>query len=323
MRRKSYKKYLVLAATLFALVSLPTLMVEKLRCKVVALAFPFLRSAATKQAAETKKLEAQNYLLKMELAQLKVESRAHSSFPDVVIAHVIYRNPHSWGSVFWVDAGEDKIAVNSPVLVGDALIGLVDHVGKKQSRVRLITDVGLKPSVRAVRGALQNAQLCEHVVAVLRHLQGRVDLPLEELKQLELIAELESLQRNLDLERESWFLAKGILEGGGSPLWRSRSHVLRGIGFNYDFADDEGLARPLQSEPPILQAHDLLVTTGLDGFFPAGLRVAEVSQVLPLKEGAYAYEIEATPVVKNLDSVQTVHIVPRIYQEPFEGGTIN
>jgi hypothetical protein len=200
-------------------------------------------------------------------------------------------------------------------LPGGALVGLVDYVGKNQARVRLITDVGLKPSVRAVRGSLQNAQLYEHVESVLRHVQGRGDLPMEEMAQLELIAALEKLQRNLASDSDSWYLAKGILEGGGPPLWRSRNHVLKGIGFNYDFSDEQGPARPLLSKPPILQAHDLLVTTGLDGIFPAGLRVAEVSKVLPLKEGAYAYEIEAIPVVKNLDSIQTVFIIPSLMNE--------
>lgn len=313
MRRRSYKKYLVLGFTLFFLLSLPTLLVEKLRSRTVAVLFPFLRAAASKSSEEAKKLEAENYLLRKELARAKQKSDT-----SVVTAHVIYRNPHSWGSTFWVDVGSASVSKNSPVLFGGALVGLVDYVGKHQARVRLITDVGLKPSVRAVRGSLQNAQLFEHIEAVLRHVQGRVDLPIEEMEQLELIASLEKLQRNLQQDQETLYLAKGILEGGGPPLWRSRNHTLKGIGFNYDFADEQGPSRPLLSDPPILQAHDLLVTTGLDGVFPPGLRVAEISKVLPLKEGAYAYEIEAIPVVKNLDSIQTVFIIPNcIYEDSF------
>ena len=315
MRRKSYKKYLVLGSVLFLLMSLPTLFIESLRHRVVAIAFPFLRAAASKENAESKRLEAENHLLRVELSRLKVQLGEKSAQPKVVTAHVIYRNPQSWGSTFWVDVGENRVEKNSPVLSGSALVGLVDYVGQKQARVRLITDRGFKPSVRAVRGSLQNAQLFEHLESVLRHIQGRVDLPLEEMDQLEMIASLEKLQRNLSLDHESWYLAKGILEGGGSPLWRSRSHSLKGIGFNYDFADEKGDARALTSEPPILQAHDLLVTTGLDGIFPPGLRVAEISKVMPLKEGAYAYEIEAIPVVKNLDSIQTVFIIPSINNE--------
>lgn len=310
MRRKSYKKYIILGFTLFFLLSLPTLVVEKLRSRAIAVVFPFLRQAAGKSSEEAKKLEAENYLLRKELVKAKQKGDV-----SVVTAHVIYRNPHSWGSTFWVDVGSSSVSKNSPVLVGGALVGLVDFVGKHQARVRLITDIGLKPSVRAVRGSLQNAQLSEHIESVLRHVQGRVDLPMEEMEQLELIAALEKLQKNLELDRETLYLAKGILEGGGPPLWRSRNHILKGIGFNYDFSDDAGPSRPLLSDPPILQAHDLLITTGLDGIFPPGLRVAEISKVLPLKEGAYAYEIEAIPVVKNLDSIQTVFIIPSIAHE--------
>ncbi len=313
MRRKSYRKYFVLAGLLFLLISLPSLFVESLRHRVVALIFPMLRLAASKEEAESKRLMAENYLLKVELAKLK--GRERSRYPSVVTAHVIYRNPHSWGSVFWVDVGQGVVEKNSPVLSGDALVGLVDFVGKKQARVRLITDVGLKPSVRAVRGALQNAQLFEQIESVLRPIQGRINLPIEEREQRELIALLKKLQQNLSLDHESWYLAKGIVEGGGAPLWRSRNHVLKGIGFNYDFADDKGAARPLTSDPPILEAHDLLVTTGMDGIFPPGLRVAEISKVFPLREGAYAYEIEAIPVVKNLDSIQTVFIIPSMSDE--------
>lgn len=318
MRRKSYKKYLVLGGVLFFLMTLPSLFIENVRHKVVAMSFPIWRLGAKKEDGESKRLQAENHLLKVEVAKLKARLHDQTSLtPSVIAAHVIYRNPHSWGCSLWVDVGRDRVQKNSPVLSGGALVGLVDYVGKKQARVRLITDVGLKPSVRAVRGSLQNAQLFENIESVLRHLQGRGDLPLEEEEQLTLIAELEHLQRRLQLDVQSVCLAKGILEGGGPPLWRSRNHTLKGIGFNYDFADEFGPARPLVAKDglPILQAHDLLVTTGMDGVFPPSLRVAEVSRVLPLREGAYAYEIEAIPIVKNLDSIQTVFIIPPVSDE--------
>ena len=55
-----------------------------------------------------------------------------------------------------------------------------------------------------------------------------------------------------------------------------------------------------------------LVTTGMDGVFPMGLKIAEVTRVYPLREGAYSYEIDAVPFVKNLDSLQTVFIIPKV-----------
>ena len=63
---------------------------------------------------------------------------------------------------------------------------------------------------------------------------------------------------------------------------------------------------------PLIQVHDLLVTTGIDGVFPPGLRVAEVKKVFPLSEGAYTYEIEAIPTAGNLNNLQHVFIIPPV-----------
>lgn len=191
-----------------------------------------------------------------------------------VPAQVIYRDPSSWSSSLWVGVGEEDnvalgqeiIAKNSPVLSHGALVGVVDYVGKKQARVRLITDSGLSPSVRAVRGA------------------------------------------NL----EDGYLAKGEVHGSSSPFWRSRSPLLKGIGFNYDYPDDEGHSRDLKGPVPILKEGDALLTSGLDGVFPPGLHVGTVSWVAPLKEGSYAYEIEVRPAAPNLNDLQTVFILPAL-----------
>ncbi|MFN0064696.1 MAG: rod shape-determining protein MreC [Chlamydiales bacterium] len=352
MRRVQYKKYLLLGGALFLLMSVPTLFVERCRYRMIALCAPIWKGGVRQKSEEHKKLEAENHLLRLEIGQLKRQLQQRSAITSLVKdlqrdisskrgreitylieqqleaipAKVIYRDPNSWSSSLWVNVGEKThpwIAKNSPVLIGNACVGVVDYVGKRQSRIRLITDVALNPSVRAVRGFFQNVQLDENINVVLAHLQGRGDIPLEEEEQLELIAILEKLKHRIMMNAESWYLAKGILEGGGAPLWRSRNHVLKGIGFNYDFGDAEGPARALISGKvmeknsslpplPIIQANDLLVTTGMDGIFPPGLRVAEVSKVHPLREGAYAYEIEAIPVVKNLDTIHTVFIIPPV-----------
>lgn len=162
-----------------------------------------------------------------------------------VPARIIFRSPATWNSSVWVDVGSDNnlgpggeiIQKNSPVLSGDSIVGVVDYVGKRQSRIKLITDSGVTPSVRAVRKE-----------------EGKI-----------------------------LYLAKGELHGASSPLWREKSSILEGIGFNYDFADEEGPARDLRSgEPhddskggapiPIIKVNDLLVTTGMDGVFPPGFR---------------------------------------------------
>lgn len=194
-------------------------------------------------------------------------------------AKVIFRDPATWSSSLWIDVGhadnrrcgKSCIAVNSPVLFNGSLIGVIEWVEEKQSRVRLITNSRLHLSVRAVRGDLM--------------------------------------------------LAKGEIYGKSSPLWRSHNQVLQGSGFNYDFADKEGGAKDLRTgqsyrslqkgnSHAILQEGDLLITTGFDRVFPEGLRVAEVSKVESLKEGASSYNIEAVSTGGNLDEIMYVLVLP-------------
>ena len=78
------------------------------------------------------------------------------------LGRIIYRDPSAWSSTCWIDVGEENnallgktiIAKNSPVISGSALVGVVEYVGKRHSRVRLITDSSLKTAVRAVRGSV-------------------------------------------------------------------------------------------------------------------------------------------------------------------------
>ena len=205
-------------------------------------------------------------------------------------AQVIFRSPASWNSSLWINVGEksngelgrEVIAKNSPVVIGTSVVCVIDYVGNHQSRVRLITDSGLTPSVRAVR--VENGQ--------------------------------------------ARYLAKGELRGSTQPLWRSRNPLLKGVGFNYDFPDEEGPAHDLRTGEPlgtssadipkmdIVQTDDLLVTTGMDGVFPPGLQVATVSHIDILKEGDYYYELEARPSVNNLDDLSIVYVIPPLGYQP-------
>ena len=351
MRRFPYKKYLLIGAALFLLLTLPIGFVESLRGGTIGLLSAIFKGgklfAKTKAQAE-ERLEVENQLLRIELGKMRslleqktklqalheeigryAASTKHleetnylaGQISQAVAARVVYRDPASWSSSFWVNVGAEAnkvlkrtvIQKNSPVLLGRSVVGAIDYVGKKQARVRLITDPALKPSVRAVRGFAQNSALLEHLDPILRHLSPKADV-------VSLVKYLESWKEQLLADRESWYLAKGILQGGKAPRCRGL-YTLSGVGFNYDFADAEGPARELATGKPlecangikaaaIIQVNDLLVTTGMDGVFPPGLRVAEVTKIYPLKEGAYTYEIEATPVVQNLDTLQTVFIIP-------------
>ena len=234
-------------------------------------------------------------------------------------AKVIYREPASWSSSVWINIGEKNnqqigkavVAKNSPVLFGKSIVGVVEHVGASQSRVRLLTDSGLVPSVRALRGETQNKMLLEHIDQLLNGLKAREDLSVREIT-----TGLSGLKNQLTQEMGDHYLAKGELYGTSSPLWRSRNQILKGVGFNYDFADAEGPARALRSEElPLLKVGDLLITTGMDGIFPAGFWVATVSNVHLLKEGACSYEIEAKATAGNLDNLTHVTVLPPVHSE--------
>jgi rod shape-determining protein MreC len=202
-----------------------------------------------------------------------------------VPAQVIFREPSSWSSSVWLNIGEQDnirlgkhvICKNSPVLSGTSIVGIVEYVGSCQSRVRLITDSRLRPSVRSVRGNEQNRHLTEQMDTLLFALEIRQDLFSSHPELEGLICQLKQLHAILTQQSEGAYLAKGELFGSSGSLWRSRSRVLKGLGFNYDFPDLEGPSRDLRtgiayssrSEPiSILRPGDLLLTTGFDGVFP-------------------------------------------------------
>lgn len=276
----------------------------------------------------TKTLKARHRLELKRLLKINLEA---------VPARVIFRSADSWNSSFWVNVGSSTnealgnttVAKNSPVLLGTSVIGVLDFVGKNQSRVRLITDSGLSPSIRAVRGGIQSKVLDEKINSLLQILKQTSNAMETPQLQQEFISQLESASKHLLNDEKTHFLAKGELSGSSKPLWRTQRHQLKGTGFNYDFADGEGPSRdlrtgnlsvldPIDSTLPIVKTGDLLVTTGMDGVFPAGLMVAEVTKVHPLKEGDYFYELDALPVAGNFDDLSLVFVIPPVSYDPDE-----
>jgi rod shape-determining protein MreC len=247
-------------------------------------------------------------------------------------AQVIYRDPSSWSSTLWINVGEEDnrilerpvVAKNSPVVSGLSLVGVIDYVGKRQSRVRLITDSAVTPSVRAVRGIFQNREIVLLIESMVDRLQARKDLFISEETQERFFQELFCLREKMKQEKDDLYLVKGELHGSSAPFWRSRGLSLKGIGFNYDYADEEGPARDLRSGRPLsgagttlalLKKGDLLVTSGFDGVFPPGLSVATVTEIAPLKEGAYAYDLQAIPTAHHLNDLETLFVLPSLSGE--------
>lgn len=310
MKKKSSKSYFVLFAVLLSLLSLSPQFSEKMRGATAALLGPSWESLTHFKLAtssfftkiksvdisdlteEVKKLQLENRLLKTDLSQLKNFRQEDIDFlfqqhSEAVLAKIIFRTPIAWNSSLWINIGKEynetlgreAIVKNSPVLLGTSVVGIIDYVGAKQSRVRLITDPGLCPSVRAVRAG----------------------------------------EKGID------FLAKGELRGSINPLGYSASPILKGVGFNYDFPDQHGPARDLRTGKPVdqpgdpislIKVNDHLITTGMDGLFPAGLHVATVSKIYPLKEGDYYYEIEAKPSIGNLHELSYVFVIPPLGYNP-------
>ncbi len=240
-----------------------------------------------------------------------------------IIGKVIFRETASWSSSFWINLGEKTnqtlgktvIAKNSPVVVGTSLLGIVEYVGDHRSRVRLITDSSIVPSVRILRGGEQKQVIAEHA----RKLLGMIEACEEIVQDHPIKKELNQFFHHLNPNGKNFYLAKGELRGMRGPLFRSRHALLQGLGFNYDFEDEEGPSRDLKSGRPVqsqeqaialVRKGDILVTTGIDGVFPAGLRAGQVSKVLPLREGASSYELDALSLIANFDNISYVTVLP-------------
>ena len=311
MRARRYKSFIILGLTALLVLGLSSSRAEGLRGGFSWVVGPIWRSATyvtgwvkapynmwATSGGRKAKLQQQIATLQLENQRLQAELNVfddldcllpNSSFQSVA-GRVIYRDPATWNSSLWVNLGtvtNEKygatvIKRNSPVVIGDSIVGIVDYVGRKQSRVRLITDSGVTPSVRSVR--------------------------------------------------DGQFLAKGELHGAGSPLWRTPGTTLKGVGFNLDTADELSGARDLRSGAPvgsdesegtpIIQKGDLLVTTGMDGIFPPGLKAAKVTKVHMLQEGAYSYDIVAKPTAGQLLDLSLVFVIPAIGFDQQDQGSL-
>ncbi len=253
---------------------------------------------------------------------------------QAIPGRVIFRSFDSWNSFLWINVGNASnqmvnqviIANNSPVVVGKAIVGIIDYVGEHQSRVRLITDHRLVPSVRAARGGEQESMLSELIENLLLQISERKHGDLSSEEQNRLIHLLRKFKRNLQPHQKTWHLAKGKLLGSIYPAKLGQKVYLKGMGFNYDFPDVTGPSRNLRNVDesneeretlPILKVNDLLVTTGMDGIFPPGFHVAVVTEVNLLKEGAYYYDLVAKPVVNPVEQISLVFVLPPMAKENF------
>lgn len=368
--------YLILAAILLAILSVPDSFASHIRSASVGLIAPSWRHLANLKemflkittvwpsggyhtpphiVKELEMTRLKNYQLKLQLDLLKAQLQLNTVvsnqidrlvqdtdqsaygqrrkeeifrqlelYSHAITARVIFRESSAWRSSVWVNVGESTnrrlkiqlIEKNSPVVLGTTVVGVIDHVGEHRSRVRLLTDHALTPSVRVIRGNEQKQFVFHEVEKVVRALSSYEGGAIaEKLKPL-----LHHLEQGITPQEKNLYLAKGEIQGMRHPLWRSRGSVLQGQGFNYDFEDAEGPSRDLRTGRsssydkgvPLIQSGDIVITTGMDGLFPAGLRVGTISKVYPLKEGASAYEADIVSFIDEFDHLLFVTILPSL-----------
>lgn len=247
------------------------------------------------------------------LAYLKESS---SLFYGAEIAKVVARRETSWNSFLWIES-DQPLQLGSPVTYGNILLGSIDYVQGCVSRVRLIFDPSLTVAIRAKRGS---HSVFHHIQQLQLYLKTHPSF----LEKIEHQTVLESLlERSLqNLTTTPDYLAKGEL--AGLSLSATGEPILQGKGFQYEFSDEHGPARDLRtgeikesdlkkttSNPlqPILMPHDQIITSGLDGLFPEGLEVGEVTTISSLEEGATSYRIEALPYFSPLRTPRWVTVL--------------
>lgn len=345
------KFFWLLVIFLFLVLSFPQKNASDLR--KLAIAHATLSGSSSFQGSEIEKLHTENQLLYHQLERLKnwiledhhlnkekkelipILSQASDPFfkrrgqylakmihrqMHSLPARIIFRDPSPWSSSVWLNVGErdnralgfDVVAKNSPVVIGKTIVGVVEEVTEKKCHVRLITDRSLSPSVRAVRGGEQNRILSEKLQAVIKMLSQREDL----YGAVDVARALKTFGEHLNVDAKELYLAKGELHGTAAPLWRVPKRTLKGVGFNYDYSDEEGPARNLRTgsyaggQEPLIKIGDLLVTTGADGIFPPDFHVAIVSKIFPLREGGCSYDLEAEMLAPNLSTLSEVFVLP-------------
>jgi rod shape-determining protein MreC len=267
----------------------------------------------------------------MEYQEALLEATSLDDKYPFYVANVIYQASTPWSTTVWIDVGTQTehtpfvIEKNCPVVSRDTLVGVVDYVGAKSSRVRLICDPLVRPAVRVVRGGAHSRQL----MAAAQQIRGAVTtqptlLPKPELAST-LTKLLECLVQSLPADSEMR-LAKGELQGAEYP---SSPTLLSGVGFNYDFEDEEGPPRDLRNGQRTIQDQKILLikpgdeleTSGLDGIFPRGLRVATVATVFPLEEGAISYRILAKIESSEFPNFDHLTVLPTQPQDPLHPPT--
>ncbi|MGR3912477.1 MAG: rod shape-determining protein MreC [Candidatus Rhabdochlamydia sp.] len=284
-----------------------------------------LHELKEEQLAELKNRPVTSDYLKRRKEELFQQLELYS---HAITARIIYRESSAWKSSLWINVGEATnrilqtplVTRNSPVVVGTTVVGIIDHVGETRSRVRLVTDPGVTASIRVIRGSAQKKIALQEVRQSLMNLASHE----KEDTASKIYQFAEQFLSSFSHADYTAYLAKGELKGSHSPHMKTRGSVLKGIGFNYDFPDEEGPSRDLRTGKALshdekgislITEGDVIITTGLDSLFPAGLKVGAVRKVYPLQEGKCFYEAEIESFIHDFDELSFVTVLPALSEK--------
>jgi rod shape-determining protein MreC len=274
--------------------------------------------------SELKKLEKTEHLAVMshdaQKKRIKILEDFLTYFGRYAVAKIIFKEPFSSSSFAWINLGENYnlkcgstvIQKNSPVVFGDILVGIVDEVFPHFSKIRLITDPHLVVSVKALRGKEQLKSIQAKAEDLLDALELVQEIKYE--KKEELISLLVNLNKDLQQDGHDRYYARGEISGAEySPLLVFQN-LLSGSGFMlHDQKTKQVQTVGIKGFHEIaIKKGDLLVSTGMDGIIPNGLKVGFVTEVFPSNLGKAAYSIKAKSACDQLSELEYVQILPAV-----------
>lgn len=337
MRRKNFLSYFSLIVFLFAVINIPEVVSSAMRNTTISffqspvrvLAFIIPKRKRSVSLEKYQRVNEENLLLKKQIDEVKEFIKSDGELEELLAqlqgeeqhlpgtvdrqeilesikqkinstrAKVIFREPKTWGNFFWINKGDNfnkkigyqLIAKNSPVIVDRSLVGVIEEVKKTRSKVRLITDPSLVISAVTCRGKDQSKEILkriDHLLAIIETDHFLTNSLKEYSKEIKTTL--------------NEFVARGEVAGAIKPQWNMQDILLVGTGFH-------PIENNYKHEKSLFYVGDLIQTSGFDGAFPEGINIGTIKRIKPISEGGYFYELEISPSITNIHSLNYVTIL--------------
>lgn len=228
---------------------------------------------------------------------------------------ILYRPSTPGSCIVWIKT-LNPVQKGSAVIIGDCVVGFIDVVHGLCARLRLVTDTRSKVAVEIKKASALHKEGIGDVSASMKALSMDVSywqflaehgLFQDSSRALEIQKLLKDLQKELYSDRalESTSL-QGLLRGSPN-FWRYGQNHLVAEGFYRQIEISETSFKP-NSNP--IEPGDLLVTSGLDGRYPPGLRVGYVSGVRAQDPANTLFEVEASSALADFSKEKWVWVLP-------------